>query len=61
MVVAKLSAIPLITYKLASSTVVSRAVLKGEEGSLESTSVSLIAVEVAGWKEKEEMREVNKS
>jgi hypothetical protein len=27
-------------------------VLKGEEGSSESTSVSLIVVEVAGWKKK---------
>jgi hypothetical protein len=52
---------PPVTCELASSTAVSRAVLKGEEGSSESTSVSLIVVEVAGWKEKEEMREVNKS
>jgi hypothetical protein len=60
MVVAKLSAIPLVAYKLASNTIVSRAVFKGEEGSLESTSVSLIVIEVVGWKEKEEMREANK-
>jgi hypothetical protein len=60
-VVAKLSAMPPVACELASSTAVSRAVLKGEEGSSESTSVSLIVVEVAGWKEKEEMREANKS
>jgi hypothetical protein len=57
----KLSAISLVTCKLASSTTVSRAVLKGEEGSSESMSVSLIVVEVAGWEEKEEVREANKS
>jgi hypothetical protein len=48
---AKLSAIPLVTWELASSTAVSRAVLGGEEGTSESTSVSLMVV-IARWEGK---------
>jgi hypothetical protein len=52
MMVAKLLAMPPVACKIASNTAVSRGVLKGEEGSPKSTSVSLIVVKVIGWDEK---------